>query len=426
VLVRDILAGVTFGGVQSHPPLIAQGSHVVFAAADYTIWTSDGTFDGTSPLGQTAGIAATWAWETGGAAAVQASEVAGAGSVGLWRYDGTTLEKAVDFGAEAPRVSVVRELGDVLYYTTFTPYLDGGQLLRSVPGTTTPLLLRSFSDAYPLPGGRYRDRLFFSAGDRETGSELWVTDGTVAGTTLVKDVAPGRLSGVFNGGVLGNLGRRVLFAADDLVHGQELWRTDGTPAGTQLVRDIHPGPGRSGPYGGGRLAGALLFAARDASGAELWRSDGTQSGTYRVKDIAPGPDSSAPFGFVRLGDVLLFAASPPDAGQELWRTDGTESGTWMVADLQPGFADDGIHPITVVDDVAYFRVETSNRAFELWLTDGTAAGTRRAADVSSGEPGGGVKSLENRRGQLFFVANDGVHGNELWALTCGDGLLDEL
>lgn len=428
VLVRDILGAGTLDGVLDYPPLMAQGSNVLFAATDYTIWTSDGTFDGTSPLGRTAGLAARWAWETGGAAAVEAFDVAGAGDGGLWRYDGTTFEKAVEYGPVAPRVTAVRELGGALYYTTHVPSRNGGQLLRSVPGTTTPLLLRSFSSWYPFPGGRrVRDRLYFSAGDHATGSELWVTDGTVAGTVLVKDVAPGSRSAVFNGGVLGNLGRRVLFAADDGVHGSELWRTDGTPAGTRLVRDIQPGPDWSGPYGGGRLGGALLFAARDASGTELWRSDGTESGTYRVKDIAPGPEySSSPSGFVRLGDVLLFAASHPDTGLELWRTDGTESGTWLVADVQPGAGGDGIHPITVVGDVAYFRVETPNHAFELWVTDGTAAGTRRAADVWSGGPGGGVKSLGNRSGQLFLVANDGVHGNELWALTCGNGVPDQL
>jgi ELWxxDGT repeat protein len=428
VLVRDILAPGTFDGVLEYPPPIAQGSQVLFAATDYTIWTSDGTFDGTSPLGRSAGLAATWAWETGGAAAVEAFDVAGAGNGGLWRYDGTTLAKAVDYGAVAPRVTAVRELGDALYYTTHAPSLNGGQLLRSVTGTTTPLLLRSFSSWYPYPGdgARVRDRLYFSAGDHATGSELWVTDGTVAGTVLVKDVAPGPRSAVFNGGVLGNLGRRVLFAADDGLQGSELWRTDGTPAGTQLVRDIQPGPDWSGPYGGGRLGGALLFAARDASGTELWRSDGTEGGTFRVKDIVPGPGSSWPSGFVRLGDVLLFAASHPDGDLELWRTDGTELGTWLLADRQPGSGNDGIHPVTVVGDVAYFRVATPNHSFELWVTDGTVAGTRRAAAVGAGGPGGGVKSLENRAGQLFFVANDGVHGHELWALTCGNGVLDAL
>ena len=58
-------------------------------------------FIGTLLAGLLAGLAASWAWATGGAAAVEAFDVAGAGNGGLWRYDGTTLEKAVDYGAVA-------------------------------------------------------------------------------------------------------------------------------------------------------------------------------------------------------------------------------------------------------------------------------------------------------------------------------------
>ncbi len=43
----------------------------------------------------------------------------------------------------------------------------------------------------------------------------------------------------FAGAQIGNI---TYFNADDGINGRELWRTDGTPAGTQLVKDINPGP----------------------------------------------------------------------------------------------------------------------------------------------------------------------------------------
>lgn len=426
VLVRDVLDGATFHGVWPYGKLVAAGDDVLFAATDFTVWKSDGTAVGTSPLGPPAGLALTHVFDAGGGvAAAEGFELAGARRAGLWRYDGTVLDQAVDLGADEPRLDeVVAWQGDLLF-TSIDLASGGGALWRSVPGTRTPQLLRSFSAWWPTLPTRVRDRVYFSAGDWATGSELWTTDGTVAGTVLVKDVGPGGRSGVYNGGFIGNLGRRVLFVANDGVHGAELWRTDGTSAGTELVRDIEPGIDWSWPLLGGRLGGVLLFAASDEAGYELWRTDGTTTGTYRVKDIAPGAASSTPFGFVRLGDVLLFAAEQPALGRELWRTDGTADGTWLVADVQPGLHHEGITPITVVGDVAYFPVQAAGRGSELWMTDGTAAGTRLAVDVATGSPTSGVGTTENRNGQLFFVADDGVHGTELWALTCGNGALDE-
>ena len=75
------------------------------------------------------------------------------------------------------------------------------------------------------------------------GFELWKSDGTAAGTALVRDVAPGPISGVgqFSLAALGD-GRRVVFAGDDGIRGQEVWVSDGTAAGTVAVGDAVPGP----------------------------------------------------------------------------------------------------------------------------------------------------------------------------------------
>jgi ELWxxDGT repeat protein len=99
---------------------------------------------------------------------------------------------------------------------------------------------------------------------------------------------------------------RLVFRADDGSSGLALWVTDGSTAGTTLLKDIHPGPGATfldelAALGDGRV----VFAADDgSSGIELWVTDGTTAGTTLLKDINPGPGSSSPRGFAALGDTL--------------------------------------------------------------------------------------------------------------------------
>src|SRR6185436_17440160 len=57
---------------------------------------------------------------------------------------------------------------------------------------------------------------------------------------LVKDIHAG--AGSSEPGGFTRLGNVVIFAASDTEHGRELWRTDGTPQGTSLLMDIDPGP----------------------------------------------------------------------------------------------------------------------------------------------------------------------------------------
>ncbi|NCQ87286.1 MAG: hypothetical protein GPJ00_24105, partial [Microcystis aeruginosa W13-18] len=109
------------------------------------------------------------------------------------------------------------------------------------------------------------------------------------------------------------------FTADDSVNGTELWKSDGTAAGTVLVKDINPGSSSSNLQNLTVVGSTLFFSAYDGvNGTELWQSDGTAAGTVLVGDIRPGSYGSNPNYLTAVGNTLYFRAYDGVNGQELW------------------------------------------------------------------------------------------------------------
>jgi ELWxxDGT repeat protein len=274
------------------------------------------------------------------------------------------------------------------------------------------------------------DRLFLIAADKTHNRSLWQSDGTPGGTRLVKDIGQD-ISG------LTNANGKLFFLGDDGIHGQELWRSDGTPAGTVMVKDINTADVGAYITELTQVNGTLFFAAADPThGHELWKSDGTPGGTTLVKDIHPGAQGSGISGLADVQGTLFFAADDGAHGRELWKSDGTPGGTTLVKDIVPGgessFGDRS--RFTAARSLAFFFANDSSHGLELWKSDGTSTGTIMLKDIFPGLDGSRPilnydSLMAGTDKALFLVANDGVHGEELWAsdgTPAGTGLLKDI
>lgn len=268
--------------------------------------------------------------------------------------------------------------------------------------------------------------LYFVADDGVHGHELWKSDGTAAGTVLVKDINPstGDTSSAVAPIELTNLNGTLYFYADDGTHGRELWRSDGTDIGTVMLKDINSGAFGSviGSYAASGLRtfnGMLIFGADNgsANGEELWVSDGTPVGTVMLKDLTGDFFSSDPDDFTVVGNVMYFTAFNFTYGTELWKTDGTAAGTVLVKDITPGTLTTLMVELTAVGNTLFFAANSSATGYELWKSDGTDVGTVMVKDIRPGSSGSIDQvddSFQNVNGLLFFAANDGISGEEIW------------
>jgi RNA polymerase sigma factor (sigma-70 family) len=350
-----------------------------------------------------------------------------------------------------------------LYFVASRSSDNNGQLWKCVPAadgvkttrlTDIPEGVRRGSAPFQVTN--VNGTLFFVSHDKARGTELWKSDGTPDGTAPVMDIKrggafdaprdPGALPDV--GGLM-VAGKTLFFTRIDENREVGLYKSDGTAAGTVLVKKVNPWPATASTArrAWADVNGTLYFAAWDPHGNALWKSDGTAEGTVLVKNIGGNPYTSTPCFLTNVNGTLFFTADDGVHGRELWKSDGTAAGTVMVKDINPGraggFPDPWMGNLTNVNGTLFFAAEDGVHGLELWKSDGTEEGTVMVKDINPGpassvewrrpgdtappglgkprHPGNTVQrhgldpgTMAAVNGTLFFVADDGAHGYELW------------
>jgi ELWxxDGT repeat protein len=232
-----------------------------------------------------------------------------------------------------------------------------------------------------------------------------------------------------------------------------LFVSDGTGSGTQLLVDLHPGEDKYGNKYGSypsnivEANGKLYFTANDGkNGNELFVSDGTAEGTQLLVDLRPGEDNygnkygSYPSSLVEFQDKLYFTANDGKNGGELYVSDGTVEGTQLVADIYPGTnnygSPAGSYPssLTVVGDELFFAAnngETGTELFKLTFDDSDESqliitGTDNPDNLSGADGSEEIQALGGQDTVNGGIGNDTIDGGEGDDNLAGNGGNDSL
>ncbi len=268
----------------------------------------------------------------------------------------------------------------LILYTLCTTVVLQGAVFTSELVTNLPPAVGTTLSSSPSNGVTMGSFIYFAAADGPyggSGRELWRTDGTSNGTTLVKDIRPG--SGDSSPELLTVAGTNVFFVADDGVNGRELWKSDGTAAGTMLVTNLTANG--SSEILSLKAAGRVVYftmpfltnftttqnpncifqVTLERRRGQLLKSDGTAAGTVRL---------AGPGGLLTTNGILLS-----QDGLDTPQFGGNCSRTENLYDL--------VHTYSTNAVFSEYVGTTNYQSNVIWRTDGSVAGSVRLVTTNA-------------------------------------------
>lgn len=301
--------------------------------------------------------------------------------------------------------------------------------------------------------------LFYTCSNEVTGQELYTSNGTEAGTFLLKDLNTSGDGVSILQDYYATSPTGIYFRGKTKENGEELWFSDGTTSGTTLISDMIKGPSSSSPnnfFFHQKLNLLFFNGSNDNLISHPFISDGTSSGTIPLLKLGKLA-SSEPYGFTEFGNKVIFGASIDydvfDQIQGLYISDGTPLGTKLIYSVTTKqteafghllsfgnlcifsingelFSTDGTLPgtkklsttlklddyskMTIFNNKVLFTAFNNTTGYELYETDGTVANTKLFKDIVNGTFSSAPYNFVKVKNKLYFIISINFQDNQVW------------
>jgi len=237
--------------------------------------------------------------------------------VGTELYKNENLFRDINLtGSSFPGSSVFTTIDNKLFFNA-SAEVSGNELYVTDGTTSGTMLIQDISpnineSSFFQKFSRYKNNIALEVSNGSRG--YWLSDGTDVGTYKIGEYGQATADVPF-----AELNGDLFFRGHDDINGTELWKSNGTVGGSSLLKKLNNTSERGFPRSFYQFNNIMYFFGNDDSGffnglRYLWRSDGTASGTFKVSD-------SVPVGFRPmhvLNDKLFFRASNGLSGYEIF------------------------------------------------------------------------------------------------------------
>ena len=254
--------------------------------------------------------------------------------------------------------------------------------------------------------------------------------------SIVADIRAGSNSSSPNEFI--SYGNNLYFSASDGINGTELWKYDVQLDTAYMVQDIRPGSNSSSPGYIMSHANNLYFKANDGTnGTELWKYDVQLDTAYMFQDIRPGSNSGSPAYIISHANNLYFRATDGMNGTELWKYDTQTGLVSLEYEFRAGYYGSNIQSIYPVGSKLFITADNGLSGGELWIYENDSAilydlypGLEFDMMGMGSYPNSSYPSNFIAHGNdVYFQANDGIHGYEFWKYDSTTGsctMIDDL